>query len=111
VSGSLVICLGLTVMMGWMTHQNSLVQIVPTYAPMQYNTAMCFVLSGLGLVLLMLSKRRLVTVIGMMVVAFGSLTLLQYLFDINLGIDELFWQHQITVKTSHQGVPVQVVKT
>jgi signal transduction histidine kinase/sensor domain CHASE-containing protein/ActR/RegA family two-component response regulator len=86
-----------------MTQQSTLVQIAPNYAPMQYNTAICFVLSGVGLVLLVLGKRRLVTIIGAIVVAFGSLTLLQYLADVNLGIDELFWQHPITVKTSHQG--------
>jgi hypothetical protein len=98
-----VACLGFTVMIGWMTHQTVLIQIFPDYAPMQYNTAICFVLSGLGLVLLMCSKSRLVTIVGVIAVAFGSLTLLQYLADVNLGIDEPFWQHQITVKTSHQG--------
>jgi two-component system NtrC family sensor kinase len=90
-------------MMGWIIDQPALIQILPGYAPMQFNTAICFALSGLELVLLMLGRRQLVTILGAIVIAFGGLTLLQYLADIHLGMDEIFWQHQITIHTSHQG--------
>ena len=103
VAAGLAAGLGLAVIIGWMSHQAILIQIFPQYAPMQYNAAICFVMSGWGLALLMLRRRRLVTIMGAIVVVIGGLTLLQYLGDVNFGIDELFWQHQITVKTSHQG--------
>ena len=33
----------------------------------------------------------------------GALTLMEYIGHANLGIDELFMKHDITVKTSHPG--------
>jgi signal transduction histidine kinase/CheY-like chemotaxis protein len=70
---------------------------------MQYNTALGFVLCGLGLLLLVFAKPRAAAVSGSLAVVIGVLTLLQYIFDINFGIDQLFHDHDITVKTSHPG--------
>jgi len=70
---------------------------------MQYNTALGFILCGTGLTALSFRRFTLASVVGSLVVLIGSLTLVEYVFDINLFIDELFMKHDVTVKTSHPG--------
>ncbi len=41
--------LGAVVLMGWYTHNEALIQINPAFVPMQYNTALGFLLTGLGI--------------------------------------------------------------
>ena len=41
--------LGLLVLVGWYTRNAALIQVNPAFVPMQYNTALGFALSGLGL--------------------------------------------------------------
>jgi hypothetical protein len=103
VTGVATLFLGLLVIFGWYTHNETLVQVLPTFVPMQYNTALGFVLCGGGLILLGLGRRRAATVTGYLAVAVGSLTLVEYIFQVNLGIDELFMEHDITVATSNPG--------
>ncbi|MFT7129890.1 MAG: ascorbate-specific PTS system EIIC-type component UlaA [Gammaproteobacteria bacterium] len=42
IAGFLSILLSCTVLIGWHTHQTQLVQILPTFVTMQYNTALGF---------------------------------------------------------------------
>ncbi|MDH3976475.1 MAG: hypothetical protein OEV42_19605, partial [Deltaproteobacteria bacterium] len=46
VSGVISITLGLTVLIGWYTGAVILIQVYPAFVPMQYNTALGFLLSG-----------------------------------------------------------------
>jgi len=102
-SGTISLMLGTTVLIGWYTHNATLIQIDPAYVPMQYNTALGFVLSGAGLIAAVFNQSRSVLLAGMLIAAVGLLTLLQYIFALNLGLDQLFMQHYITVKTSTPG--------
>jgi hypothetical protein len=43
---------GLLVIASWYAHWRLMLQMIPNSAPMQYNTALCFVLLGIGLALL-----------------------------------------------------------
>jgi len=45
----IVIALGAVVIGGWYLNNTTLIQINPNFAPMQFNTALCFLLSGIGL--------------------------------------------------------------
>lgn len=104
VAGVISIVLGLTVITGWHTGAVTLIQVFPTFVPMQYNTAMGFLLSGLGIFAYIRYKLfRFSFVCGSLVAIVGILTLIEYLFYINLGIDELFMKHYVGVKTSHMG--------
>ena len=49
--------LGLVVIFGWHTDNRTLVQILPQFVPMQYNTALGFVFSGLALLALAVTVR------------------------------------------------------
>lgn len=48
ISASLLVLMGCVVMSGWAIQSPAIVQINPTFTPMQFNTALCFVLSGAG---------------------------------------------------------------
>jgi hypothetical protein len=48
-TGGLAVVLGLLVLVGWHTHNVHLLQMIPTFAPMQYNAALGLLLCGSGL--------------------------------------------------------------
>ncbi len=102
-AGIFSVALGLTVLVGWYTGNKTLIQVIPVFVPMQYNTALGFVLCGFGILLELFKNRYSTIIIGILVIVLGGLTLLEYIFVLNFGIDELFIKHTITVKTSHPG--------
>ena len=95
--------LGALVLVGWYTHNVNLIQIAPAFVPMQYNTALGFALSGLALLAMCQQKRYLQQSLGLMVLFIGFFTLIEYLFSINLGIDQAMMEHYIEVNTSQPG--------
>ena len=102
VGGGFSAALGLLVLLGWYTHNVSLVQVLPAFVPMQYNTALGFLIGGLGL-LVVSSRPGLAGTCGAAIGALGLLTLIQYILVIDLGIDQALMEHYITVETSHPG--------
>src|SRR5512145_2238174 len=95
ISGGIAAVLGLMILVSWHVGYAELVQVGPTMAPMQYNSALSFVLSGIGLLALTLGWSRLAAACGAVVTLIGSLTLIEYLFGINLGIDQLLMRAYI----------------
>jgi hypothetical protein len=103
IAGVFSTLLGVCVLLGWYTHNIALIQISSAFVPMQYNTALGFLLSGLGLMFLHLGFSRLLTFVGTLVLLIGSLTLIEYVFGFDLGVDQLLMEHYITTETSHPG--------
>jgi len=101
--GVATLLLGILVVFGWHVGNRTLVQILPTFVPMQYNTALGFVLCGSSLLLLSSGQQRFASIAGYLAALVGGLTLLEYVGSLNLGIDELFMKHDVTVGTSHPG--------
>lgn len=95
--------LGVLVLVGWHIRNATLVQVLPDLVPMQYNTALGFLLFGVGLIALMRGRRRLSALAGALVATVGVLTLAEYIFALDLGIDQLLMEHYITVQTSSPG--------
>jgi hypothetical protein len=58
VVGVLVMILGLTVIVGWHADLPLFIQLHPTFAPMKYNTALCFLCSGAALLAIGMEVRR-----------------------------------------------------
>ena len=86
---AVVALIGLCVIVGWHFHLRSLVQIIPSTIPMQYNTALCFILLAVSAGL-MITQRipRLLPALGSSLVALmGGLVIFQYMTGILLGID------------------------
>jgi hypothetical protein len=103
VTGGCAVVLGLLVLLGWHTHSVDLLQVVPTFAPMQYNAALGFLLCGSGLLAVVGGWGRLAELCGALVLLLGGLTLSEYLGGVDLGIDQLFMQHFIAMATAYPG--------
>ncbi len=103
ISRLLSTALGLIVLAGWYTHSTTLIQVLPTFVPMQYNTALGFFLSGLGPILVYRDRLPFARMVGVLVSTIGFLTLIEYVFGVDLGIDQLLMEHYVNVKTSHPG--------
>ncbi len=102
-SASLLIGLGLVVMLGWFLRSPAIVQINPAFTPMQFNTALCFVLCGAGLWAIALKLWRLALGLGGAVALLAGLTLIQYPTGWSLGVDQVFMTHFTAVETTHPG--------
>ncbi len=102
-AGGLGILVGALVIIGWSIRDEMLVQIHPSLVPMQFNTALGMLLSGIGLIFIDSRWRRVSILCGAFVCLLGILTLFQYAFAVALGIDQLFMEHYITTLTSHPG--------
>src|SRR5215813_9013706 len=103
VTGGFAVALGLLVLLGWYTHSVYLLQMIPTFAPMQYNAALGLLLCGSGVLALVGGWGRLAGLCGALVMLLGGLTLSEYLGGIDLGIDQLFMQHFIAMATAYPG--------
>ena len=101
--GLLAILLGSVVLVGWALHSSLLIQVVPGLAPMQRNTAFDFALSGLALLGVVWRKPRLTFIGSGIVATFAAGTLLEYLFRVNFGIDELLGAGYLMTQTSSPG--------
>ena len=88
-SGLLLIAFGVMVLLGWFTQSVLLVAVVPGFAPMQANTAVCFILSGAALLAAVKEQNRTVSILGSIIATIGALAFLQHSQGWNLGIDQL----------------------
>ncbi|EAT12680.1 sensor histidine kinase [Oceanobacter sp. RED65] len=88
-------------MLGWYFHWPSVLQLGPDWAPMQFNTALCFLL--LALASLLNNHHFLARLISFVLMSIGLITLFQYIFKINTGLDQLFMEHWLFTRTSHPG--------
>jgi hypothetical protein len=96
-AGIFAIVVGGVVLLGWLFKLPTLQSILPGLPKMVANTALAFVLSGLSLWLASTSAlghnrhHRLAQILAGLVLLISLLTLSQYLFGWNLGIDELLF--------------------
>lgn len=102
-AGVATVALGMLVMLGWQLRLPALIQIHPKLVPMQYNAATSFVLAGVGLLFASGKCWHGTLLLGSTVGLIGGLTLAQHLLNIDLGLDQLFMQHYITIATPQPG--------
>ena len=91
--GVLVLLLGLVVLLGWAIGSLALETAVSGHASMKANTALCFMLCGLALVLrvrLGRPARRIVAGLAMATGLVAGLTLLEDASGASFGLDQLF---------------------
>ena len=92
-----VVCLGVSVLAGWLFDIEWLQGLHPVWVTMKANSAFCFVLAGLALWLVCRGsatgfKLRLAQACALTIVGVGLLTLGEYLFGWDLGIDHLLFR-------------------
>jgi len=111
-SAVFMVALGLTVLAGWFSHTYALVQLKPHLPPMTRNAAACFLLCGVALMMVVLrGSRWLAVVCAGIVSALSVLTIVEYVFQVNAGIDELLGPPYIALKVSRPGRMAPVVAT
>jgi len=103
VAGIVTALLGCIAIFGWQAHLRFAVQLLPGSAPMHFNTALCFILSGAGLVLLTTRHHKFAPWLGGAAAFFTLLTLLQYITGRDFGIDLLFSKPYFEVNRIHSG--------
>ncbi|MGI0487972.1 response regulator [Pantanalinema rosaneae CENA516] len=94
IASLLVIAIGGIVLVGWLFDLPALKSVLPIWVTMKANTAIAFMLAGCSLWQLQhsqLSSTRIARICAGLVLAIGLLTLIQYNFGINLGIDQLIF--------------------
>lgn len=105
--GILAVALGVVVLFGWYAHIPTLIQVHPGFVAMQYNTALGFLVCGIGLtaanILKTRVKARVTLIAGSFLVLLGGLTLIQYIFSVDLGVDQLLMEHYVNLLVSHPG--------
>ncbi|MDA8621288.1 response regulator [Psychrosphaera sp.] len=98
-----VMLLGSLVMMGWLVESHSIVQLHESFAPMQFNTALLFLLSGTSLWVLTEGQLKPARIIGFIIFVLALMSTIQYVLNINTGLDELFVSHFTDVNTASPG--------
>ncbi len=96
VGALLLVSVGATVVLGWLFNITVFKSLLPGLETMKVNTAYGLLAAGLALWSLHTSapgsqSRRFAKVLSVIVAALGALTLAEYLFDLDLGIDQLIF--------------------
>jgi two-component system sensor histidine kinase VicK len=102
-SGASVAALGGLVVAGWLTVAVALIQVLPGLPPMQYNTALGFMVCGAGLLAATLDHRRPTALLGGLAATIGLATWAQYLFNVDFGIDDLLIETYVLTGVSNPG--------
>ncbi len=103
--GLLLLALGLQVMAGWLLQVRAMVEIRHGLVAMEFNTALCFALSGLALALPGWHHRlrQLPRVVGLLLCSLCGLVLIEHAFGINLVIDWDFLHVWLLDGNTHPG--------
>jgi PAS domain-containing protein len=96
-AGCLLIILGVAVLVGWLADIGFLTTVLPGRVSMKPNTAIGFLCAGLSIVLLTKRfpaprSRWLSAAFAVIVINIGLLTLVEYGFHVDLGIDQLLFR-------------------
>lgn len=92
-------------MFGWLSENSAFIEILPFLAPMQFNTALGFLLSSSALLLLNAkgTKQKISCAFAVGLLLISGLTLFQYLSGVNLGLDELLIKATIDTTAEFPG--------
>ncbi len=90
--GIVVVGIGCVVLFGWIFDIETLKSIFPNLATMKVNTALLFLLSGIGLWVLQQGRQQpyVINICIGLIIGVGLATLLEYIMGWSLHIDELF---------------------
>lgn len=104
-AGALTAALGLAVMAAWYGKIPFIFQVSSQFIPMQFNTALCFALFGVGLLVGKTGPagRRISMMLSLGIGIMAGLNCLQYVLSANLGIDSFFVDPYVSIKNSNPG--------
>jgi PAS domain S-box-containing protein len=107
-AGGIVFAVGFLVLAGWLFDIPALKSIFPGFATMKANTALAFMLAGSSLWLASTRGENqridlLAKACATVTMLIGLLTLSEYLFSRDLGIDQLLFKDPLTPESAHPG--------
>lgn len=98
-----VITVASAVLFGWMTRNPTLIQIHATFTPMQINTALSFLFIAMAVLGILKNQPKKMLICGLIVWLISTITIVEYLFGINLGIDMVFTDFSIMTHHLYPG--------
>lgn len=107
ITAVIMILFGCCVIIGWIFNITVLKSVLPDLVAVKSNTAVAFILIGISLWFckkdISQPAKYIAQICALLVVVIGLLSLSEYLFGWDLGIDQLFFKESITVGTSNPG--------
>jgi len=103
IASSIVIMLGGIVLVAWHVHAPTFIRVLPSDSAMTYNTALCFIFAGVGLNAVSTHRSSRTLVSGSIPVILGLLTLSEYLFSLDLGIDQALMIDVLDLRSAFPG--------
>ena len=102
-AGGGISALAVAVLIGWQIYSRSLIQVIPTFAPMQRMTAVGFLLSGIALLFLNAGRKRAVVICASFTLLLAMLVCLEYATGADFGIDQLLGIDYIKTHSPNPG--------
>jgi diguanylate cyclase (GGDEF)-like protein len=108
VAAVLVMLVGASVLAGWTFNVPALKSIAPNLVSMTANTALCLSVTGWvlfvqGAAASKLSSKRIGNLLALFAVAISSLSLLEYITNLDFGIDEFLFVDDTRATADHPG--------
>ncbi len=96
----LIALIGVIIIIGWMFNINLLLRPGSGFSTIKSNAGIAFLLIGLSLWFVQTKRvnihnQRISQILAFIVVIIGFLTLMEYIFNLNFGIDQLFFKEAI----------------
>jgi hypothetical protein len=112
-ASGVVLGIGFLVLLGWLFDIPALKSILPGFASMKANTALAFVLAGLSLWLATREHENhrldfIARACAALTVLIGLFTLSEYIFSLDLGLDQLLFKDVLIPESAHPGRMSQV---
>lgn len=104
-SGGLLTVLGLMVIFGWFFGNVAIVRMAPKLPAMVFNTALNFTFIGIGFIFLNFRWTWVTRLVTSLSVILSFLTLMEYVYKINLGVDQLFFRYNLPSPMLYPGRP------
>lgn len=96
---SFCILVSIMAILGWVLSVEILTTLGKSFPSMKFNTALCFLISGVAILKFKKShyNDKVIIGLGLVLGVVSFLTLLQYVFNTNFGIDELFLEDEFSI--------------
>lgn len=104
IAGLTLILLGLFAIYQWLSRDFLIAQSQSIFTTMQFNTAIEFIIVGLGIVAIK-KFDHITYILGCILIAINMLIIFQYLLNINYGIDELYIKGYLHQSSIYPGRP------
>jgi len=105
VIGLFTILTGAAVLLGWVLNLQGLKSVLPGYESMKFNAALCFIFVGIVLLISQFQLKKnnaaVFVALSFLILLIGALSLSEYLFHFNIGIDQFFITDNVAIANKH----------